>query len=114
MEQVFGVFTAFLIAAGPLAVGVTKAVDLTRNLVDKNDSLPKFTWNIEAFVLGVGLAVGWAYNLVAAVAHQVPALSTSTALDGTAGQIITGLAIGAMAGFWHEPLSGWGAKAPTQ
>jgi hypothetical protein len=104
MEQVTAVFAAFLIAVGPLAIGVTKAVDLIRNVADKNDTWPKWSWNVAAFVLGAGVAVGWGYNLVAAVAHQIPALSTSSSLDGVAGQLLTGVAIGAVASYWHERM----------
>ena len=111
MEQVVGIFAAFLVTAGPLAVGVTKAVDLIRNVADKNDTMPKFTWNVAAFVLGIGLCIGWGYNLAAALAEAIPKLTGSGALTGTSGELLTGIAVGAMASFWHEPLSGWGAKA---
>lgn len=109
--DVFAPFVAFLVAALPLSVAVTKAVDFLRNLVDGDDSLPKVTWNVVAFAVGVGLAVGWQFNLMVPLIQAVPALAHTTRLTGVAGQVLTGLAIGGMAGFWHEKLDSWSASA---
>jgi len=97
-------FTAFLVLAVPIAVGVTKAVDLVRNAIDPNDSIPKVVWNILAFVFGVALCIGWQVNLASAAGLK------QSSLAGTAGQILTGLALGAMASFWHEAMDAWSAK----
>jgi len=113
MEGVVAVFTAFLVAAVPLALLVTKAVDLARNLFDKADSAPKWVWNVVAFIVGLVICLGWQFNYVTALADAVPALSGSTTLDGVAGQIITGLSVGAMASFWHEKLDQWSSVAKT-
>lgn len=111
MEPVFGVLTAFLVAVGPLAIGVTKAVDTVRNLVDSDASLPKVSWNVAAFVFGVALCVGWQFNLVGTLAHAVPALANSARFDGVAGQVLTGLAVGGVSAYWHERMSSLSADS---
>jgi hypothetical protein len=111
LEAVFGVFTTFLVAAIPLAVGVTKAVDLVRSLADPTARLPKATWIVAGFVGGLGLALGWQFNLVSTLSHAVPALADSSRFDGVTGQILTGLAIGGMSSFWHEKLDQWSGTA---
>ena len=111
MDQVIAVFTAFLTAALPLSVGVTKFTDLCRNLFDSSGAAPRFVWNVVPFVGGVGLCVGWQFNLVGALAHSIPALVTSSSLDGVAGQVLTGLAVGGMAGLWHNKLEQWASAA---
>lgn len=113
MEEVIGALTGLLAAAVPLAVGVTKGVDLTRNLVDPSDRLPKATWNIAAFAFGILLAIGWQFNIAGGLADVVPALANSTRLDGVAGQLLTGVAIGAMSSFWHEKLDQWSSSTKT-
>lgn len=114
MNEVTGVFVAFLVAAVPLALSVTKAVDLVRSLVDPdplNPRLPKASWIVLAFALGVGLCVGWQFNLMATLAHSIPALANSSHLDGFAGQFLTGLSVGGMSGFWHQKLDQWHSAA---
>ena len=110
MGSTMNLFTAFLITIGPMAIGVTKAVDLVRNAIDKAGTKPKVIWNILAFVFGIALAVLFHYDFAEALVHSVPALST-TNIAGLAGEILTGIGIGGMAGFWHEPLSSWGTKS---
>jgi hypothetical protein len=110
METFGGVLTAFLVAALPLAVTVTKVVDLIRNLIDPNDTMPKVLWNILALVIGALMAVGFEINLLAPVAAAIPALK-SWAPDDTMAEILSGLSIGAMAGFWHEKMDEWSARA---
>jgi hypothetical protein len=110
MDPVTGAFTAFLVAALPMAVLVTKGVDTIRNLVDPTARFPKVIWNVVAFVVGVAICLGWGFNPVAGLAAAVPALSNGSALTGTAGEILSGLALGAMAGFWHEKLDQWSAS----
>lgn len=99
-----GVFVAFLAAVVPLALLVTKGVDFVRNLLDKDDSAPKWMWNATAFIMGILLCLGWEFNLVSALAASIPALAENTALEGIWGQVLTGMAVGASAGFWHEKL----------
>ena len=111
MEEAFAVLTTFLVAALPVAVGVTKAVDAVRNLVDPDDSLPKVVWNLLAFAIGVAFCLGWNFNLFAPLAASIPALKDSGLASGNAGEIATGLAIGAMGGFWHEKLDQWHSQA---
>lgn len=111
MDEVTGVFVAFLIAVVPLALLVTKGVDFVRNLFDSSGRAPKWVWNVVAFGLGILLAMGWEYNLVTTLAHAIPALADNTALDGFWGQVLTGMAIGATAGFWHEKLDQWSSAA---
>lgn len=110
MEAFGGVLTAFLVAALPLAVTVTKVVDLVRNLVDPTDKLPKVLWNVLALVIGVLVALGFEVNLFAPIAAAIPALKDWTP-DSTMAEILTGLSIGAMAGFWHEKMDQWSSAA---
>ena len=96
---------AAIVLAALLAVGavVTKTVDTVRNVVDKDDSLPKATWNIAAFVIGVGYCVGFQVDLSGAILSLVPALADhSDKLTGVSGQVFTGLLAGGAAGFAHE------------
>jgi hypothetical protein len=113
LDMVIGAFTAFLVAAVPIAVLVTKVTDMVRNLVDPTATrLPKVTWNVVPFVVGAAICVGWGFNPVAALANTVPALADGfNSLDGIAGQLLSGLAVGAMASFWHEKLDEWSQRA---
>jgi hypothetical protein len=111
MNEAFAAFTAFLIAALPLSVGVTKIVDTVRNLLGtKEAAVPKVVWNILALVVGVAVALGFEINLLAPISAAIPALKDWT-VDPTAGEIITGLALGGMAGFWHEKMDQWSSEA---
>jgi hypothetical protein len=104
--------TAFLIAALPVAVSVTKGTDLVRNLVDPTGTrLPKVLWNIVPFILGVGFCVGWNFNLFEPLVQAVPSLKDSGLGGGTFGEVATGLAVGGMASFWHEKLDDWSSRA---
>jgi len=111
LDNVTAVFVAFLAAALPLAVLVTKVVDTARNLFDGDDSAPKWVWNVLALAAGVALCLGWGFNLVDALAKAIPALADNSWSAGVGGQILTGLAIGAMAGFWHEKMDQWSTTA---
>ena len=114
MNEAFAAFTAFLIAALPLAVGVTKIVDTVRNLFgDAQARVPKVAWNILALVVGVLFALGFELNLFDALAAAIPAIKGDIAA-GTAGQVLTGLSIGAMAGFWHEKMDEWSSTAKAE
>jgi hypothetical protein len=115
----FGAATAALTAlvaiALPLSVGVAKVVDFIRNLFgDNQPNIPSWVWNVVAFVVGVAAAVGWGINLLSAVVATVPALADKAGTNDTLGQILTGLILGGMAGFWHDKMAQWAAahKAP--
>jgi hypothetical protein len=110
MEQAFAVFTTFLIAALPLAVGVTKIVDTIRNLLDPSDKFPKVAWNLVAIVIGVAFCLGWGFDIFTPLVQAIPAFKDSS-LTGSAGEILSGICVGAMAGFWHEKLDSWSAQA---
>jgi hypothetical protein len=113
MEQFGGVVIAFLAAAGPFAVAVAKLVDTVRNALGAAQAnVPKVVWNLLALALGVIAAFAFEINLFDPIAAAIPALkdwSPSSAL----GQLMTGLAIGAMAGFWHEKMDEWSSKAKS-
>src|SRR5262245_12018128 len=111
MEAFGGVITAFLIAAIPLAVTVTKVVDTVRNLLGAGESkVPKVVWNLLALVVGVIIALGFEVNLIAPVSAAIPALKDWSP-NSTMAEIITGLAIGAMGSFWHEKMDEWSSIA---
>jgi hypothetical protein len=101
--------TALVVVALPLAVLVAKAVDFVRNLVDTEDKLPHWLWNVVAFVAGIALCLGWGINLMSAVVAAVPALSHKAGTQDVLGQVLTGMAVGAMAGFWHDKMAAWAA-----
>lgn len=103
MEDVFATLTAVAVVFGPLAVADTKLVDSVRNVLDKDDSWPKVTWNILAFVLGLAVCLLWELNVVEALVTQVPALS-GVDLSGVPGQVLTGLGVGGFASYWHERM----------
>jgi len=101
---------AFLVAAGPLAILVTKSVDFLRNAFDKEDKYKgSWVWNVAAFAIGAGYCLGFAVNLAATIALR-PELATR--LTGVWGEVLTGLAVGAVASFWHEQMSAASAKSP--
>jgi hypothetical protein len=114
MEQ-FGpaiaAIAAVILVAGPVAVGVAKLTDFIRNLVDAEHKLPSFLWNVVPIVLGILACVGWGINLLAAVVSAVPALQEQAGTQDFAGQVLTGILVGAMAGFWHDKMAAWAAWA---
>ena len=110
MEAFGGVLTAFLVAALPLAVTVTKVVDLIRNLVDPTDKLPKVLWSVLALVVGILMALGFEINLLSPITAAIPALK-DWAPNDTAAEILSGAAIGALGSFWHEKLDLWSSQA---
>jgi hypothetical protein len=113
MNEAFAAFTAFLIAALPISVGVTKIVDTVRNLFgEKQAAVPKWVWNVLALVVGVAFALGFEINLLAPIAAAIPALKDWSP-DETAAQILTGISLGAMAGFWHEKMDQWSSSAKS-
>jgi hypothetical protein len=111
MEAFGGVITAFLIAALPLAVTVTKLVDTVRNLLGTAQAkVPKVVWNLLALVLGVIVAFAFEINLVAPIAAALPGLKDWTPSQEL-GELISGLAIGSMGSFWHEKMDEWSSIA---
>ena len=103
MDEVFATLTAVAVAFGPLAMADTKLVDMLRNMTDIDDNWPKWTWNIAAFVIGVGVCLLWQLNVMEPLVAQVPALSGAD-LSGFPGELITGLGVGAFASYWHENM----------
>ena len=93
--------TAFLVAVGPLALMITKLVDFVRSF-DKGDTWPKGLWIALSMVFGVVYALLTAANFVNLIAGLRPEVTGH--LQNSWGQIVTGLAIGATASFWHEHL----------
>jgi len=101
---------ALIAVAWPLSVSVTKVVDFIRNLFgDKQNNMPHWLWNAVAFAVGIGAALGWGINLLAPIIAQVPALADKAGTNDTLGQILTGIVLGAMAGFWHDKMAQWAA-----
>lgn len=100
-------FTAFLVAVGPLAIGITKLVDFVRDF-DKGDTWPKNLWIALAMALGVGAALLGGINFAGLITGLSPQVASK--LSGTLGQIVTGLAIGGTASVWHTQLAALSAK----
>lgn len=105
MEDVFAAFAVLVAAAGPLAIGVTKIVDALRNVFDPQGArFPKVTWIVAAFVASMAVCLGWQFNVVAGFFTLVPALANVTAVEGVAGQVLTGGLVAGMASYWHERM----------
>lgn len=94
-------FTAFLVAIGPLALGITKLVDFVRGF-DATDSWPKGLWIALSMVFGVIYCLLTAANMVNLISGLRPEVQGH--LTGTWGQVVTGIAVGGVASFWHEHL----------
>jgi hypothetical protein len=99
---------AFLVAVGPLAILITKTVDTIRNALDKAGTWPKVVWNLAAFALGVAYCLAFGVNLAGLIDFRG---EVSSMLQGTGGEVLTGLAIGATASFWHEHMDATSSKA---
>jgi hypothetical protein len=98
----FGTLTVTVVA---LSLTVTKVVDFFRNVFDKEDTRPKWLWNVAALVVGLAFAIGWEVNVAQAAASLVPALAEhGEQVNGVLGEVLTGFVIGMGAGFWHEAL----------
>jgi hypothetical protein len=96
---------------------VTKSTDFVRNVLDANDTYPKWVWNVVPFVIALGYAIGWQLDASAALLALVPAFAkNATALTGLPGEILTGLLAFGAAGFLHEAfdsLSGIAKRSRT-
>jgi len=97
-----------LASLAALSLTVEKIVSFIRNAIGKTsegvDRFPTWVWNVVAMIVGLGFALGWQINLVPAVLKLIPAFEMSSALTGTSGQVLTGLAIGAGSGFAYGVL----------
>lgn len=103
MDTAVGTLTA---VAG-VGLILTKLVDTLRNMFDGPDAWPKWVWNLLSLGLGVGAALVWgldATNLGVA----------DNDLQAWAGQVLTGLGIGATASGWHEVLDNISAGATAK
>jgi hypothetical protein len=76
------------------ATVVTKAVDMLRNMFDKEGKAPKWVWNVVSFALGITVALIWKINLLDNFG--------TTGINGVSGQVFTGLAIAGSASGYHE------------
>jgi hypothetical protein len=84
-------------------VAVTKLVDLVRNTFGKKPdgsekNVPKYVWQLCALAFGVMSALLFGINV-----FESDFAGRSWA-SGVAGQVLTGLAIGAAGSGWHEAL----------
>lgn len=105
-------FFAVAATVAALSLTVTKVVDFIRNATDKEDTFPKWVWNVVALVIGLGFALGWELNIAESLVALVPALAESTArVQGVPGEVLTGAVVGLSAGFWHEALDALSSMA---
>ncbi len=92
--------TAFILALGALPIIVTKVTDMIRNAIDPAGTrMPKVTWNVVPFAVGVGICIIWEFNYASLLPGLPPSLMT---VGDVGGRILTGLGLGAVAGGWHE------------
>lgn len=88
-----------------IAATVTATVAIVRRFINgpNDDRFSTTTWPVLALLVGVGYCLGWQLNLAPAFFALVPALvGHASRLTGVAGQVLTGLAAGASAGFLHD------------
>src|SRR4051812_27395110 len=80
------------------AMVITKTVDVIRNVLEPltGGRIPKASWNALALILGVVMALVWDINLLDN--YSDPA----SVVQGSFGQILTGLAIGGASSGYHE------------
>ena len=89
--------------AATLGLIVTKVVDLLRNVLDPQDTVPKAWWNIASFGVGAALCCIWQVNLTT--------LPIDSDLAKWGAFILSGLAIGGIGAGWHELLDALSASA---
>ncbi len=94
-------------AVAILALITTKVVDAFRQL-DPDDKLPKITWIVSAWIVGIVICLIWQINALVGLDF-----GRDTRLTGIAGQVVTGFLTGAGGSGWHELLDNLssGAKA---
>lgn len=100
-----------LIAAlAAVALVVTKTVDFVRSVAGGwFEGVAAWVWIALSFVVGVAYCVGWGIDLSDGVLRLVPALA-EVDFGPTAGTVLTGLATGAGADFWHKILKGMSSR----
>ena len=86
--------TSLVTTATILPIIVTKLVDALRNALDPNAKVYKVWWNVAALAIGIALAVIFKLNSIASI--------SSTPLQGIAGEILTGMALGTASSGYHE------------
>jgi hypothetical protein len=77
-----------------LAIVVTKLTDYFRNVFDPKARFAAWVWQTVALALGLVISFVWQVNMLEAISH--------TPAQGIAGQVLTGLGMGAAAGGYHE------------
>jgi hypothetical protein len=88
------------------ALVITKLVDTIRNAIDPTARLPKVVWNVTAFVAGIAVCLIWSVNMLEQFGDE--------GVRGTAGEVLTGILLGAGGSAWHEVLDFLsGRKWPT-
>lgn len=103
LAPVIAVLTGALIVFLPGARGVTWIVDRIRDAVPFGDD-PNFkiVWPLAALVVALIACLGWQINVVGGILTQIPRFAGSTALDGTAGQVLTAVGIAGASSSWHD------------
>lgn len=102
---------AAALAFGPGAIGITKLVDAIRYFDSDDNPRLRILWIVAALVLGLVACLLFQINIVGGLFSQLPAFAGSTSLDGTAGQVLTGLALGGTASYHHERMDRASAQA---
>lgn len=87
------------------STAVTKVTDMIRNLFDKNDTAPSWTWNVVPFAIGIIGAL--MFNIENA---GLPS-GLRFGLTGVGAQIFTGLVLGGLSSGWHEVFAMWSNKS---
>lgn len=105
-------FAGLLVFVAAPAAGVTKLVDAVRYF-DKDDTWPKVIWIVLAMVFGVGIALLFLLNGIAPVIQALPRFQDEV-LSDTAGQVLTGIAIGGVASGFHELFDLWSSTAKSR
>ena len=89
-----------VVAFGPGARGITWIVDRVRDAVSAD--LPTIVWPLLAFVIALGACLAFGINVVGGLFTQLPKFAESTALDGTAGEVLTAVALAGFSSSWHD------------
>jgi len=113
LAPVFALIAGLVVTFGPLALGLTKLVDGIRSIVDTTPESPwpDWVWILTAFVVGIGVCLGFEINVADALIASVPAFKGSTALEGWVGSVFTGAGMAGMASYWHNTMKLKSSKA---
>ena len=98
----------FIVAVGFFPLAVTKLTDFVRNAFDKDDSFPKFVWNLVSMALGIAVALLYELEFSNLIPNLPPVFKD---VSGLPAQIITGIGIAAVGSFWHEINDFFSSKA---